>query len=92
MTWAFKVMLLSIGQMTWALQKILGASFSDLRNLVRLEFGALGFFSAILGVSLSSAASFLLSHFILTEFGALSSYTQFAALGTNLTEESNQQL
>ena len=46
------------------LQKILGASFSDLRNLVRLEFGALGFFSAILGVSLSSAASFLLSHFI----------------------------
>ncbi len=46
------------------LQKILGASFSDLKNLVRLEFGALGFFSAGLGVSLSSGASFVLSHYI----------------------------
>jgi putative ABC transport system permease protein len=46
------------------LQKILGASFTDLRNIVRLEFGALGFFSAFLGVSLSSAASFFLSQFI----------------------------
>jgi putative ABC transport system permease protein len=46
------------------LQKILGASFSDLKNLVRLEFGALGFFSAVLGVSLSSGASFVLSHYI----------------------------
>ena len=46
------------------LQKILGASFSDLKNLVRLEFGALGFFSAILGVSLSTGASLVLSHYI----------------------------
>jgi putative ABC transport system permease protein len=46
------------------LQKILGASFTDLKNLVRLEFGALGFFSAVLGVTLSSGASFVLSHYI----------------------------
>ena len=46
------------------LQKILGASFSDLRNLVRLEFGALGFFSSVLGVFLSSVASYILSQFI----------------------------
>lgn len=46
------------------LQKILGASFSDLKNLVRLEFGALGFFSAVLGTSLSAGTSYFLSHFI----------------------------
>ena len=46
------------------LQKILGASFKDLRNLVRLEFGALGFFASLLGVALSSGASYLLSQHI----------------------------
>ena len=46
------------------LQKILGASFSDLKNLVRLEFGALGLFSAVLGIALSSGSSFVLSHYI----------------------------
>ena len=46
------------------LQKILGASFTDLRNLVRLEFGALGFFASLLGVALSSVASYLLSQHI----------------------------
>ena len=46
------------------LQKILGASFTDLRNLVRLEFGALGFFASLLGVALSSGASYLLSQHI----------------------------
>lgn len=46
------------------LQKILGASFSDLRNIVRLEFGTLGFFSSVLGVSLSLGASFFLSQYI----------------------------
>ena len=46
------------------LQKILGASFSDLRNLVRIEFGSLGFLAAVIGVSLSSGASFVISHYI----------------------------
>ena len=46
------------------LQKILGASFKDLRNLVRIEFGTLGFFAALLGVALSSGASYLLSQHI----------------------------
>lgn len=46
------------------LQKILGASFSDLRNLVRLEFGALGLFAGLLGVLLSSISSYFLSQHI----------------------------
>ena len=43
------------------LQKILGASFADLRNMVRLEFGTLGLFSSLLGISLSLISSFLIS-------------------------------
>ena len=36
------------------LMKVLGASFKDLRNQVRFEFGLLCFCASILGVSLST--------------------------------------
>ena len=45
------------------LRKSLAGSFTDLRNLVRLEFGALGF-SHLCSVALSSGASYLLSQHI----------------------------
>ena len=46
------------------LLKILGASFSDLRNQVRIEFGLLGLCASILGVSLSAMVSFILAEYI----------------------------
>ena len=44
--------------------KILGASFKDLNNIVRLEFGLLGLLASVLGVGLSSLVSFILAEFI----------------------------
>ena len=46
------------------LMKILGASFKDLNNIVRLEFGLLGLLASVLGVGLSSLVSFILAEFI----------------------------
>ena len=46
------------------LMKILGASFKDLNNIVRLEFGLLGLLASMLGVGLSSLVSFILAEFI----------------------------
>jgi len=46
------------------LQKVLGASFSDLRNQVRLEFGMLGLTASIVGTSLSALVSYVFSEII----------------------------
>jgi putative ABC transport system permease protein len=46
------------------LQKVLGASFSDLRNQVRLEFGMLGLAASIAGASLSVLVSYVFSEII----------------------------
>jgi putative ABC transport system permease protein len=46
------------------LLKILGASFKDLKNQVRIEFALLGFCSSLVGVLLSSLFSFILAEYI----------------------------
>jgi putative ABC transport system permease protein len=46
------------------LQKVLGVSFSDLRNQVRLEFGMLGLAASIVGTSLSALVSYVFSEII----------------------------
>ncbi|MBT3637124.1 MAG: FtsX-like permease family protein [Opitutae bacterium] len=46
------------------LLKVLGASFSDLRNQVRLEFGMLGLAASIAGASLSALISYVFSEII----------------------------
>ena len=46
------------------LQKVLGASFSDLRNQVRLEFGMLGLFASLIGASLSALVSYVFAEVI----------------------------
>jgi putative ABC transport system permease protein len=46
------------------LLKILGANFSDVKRIVEIEFGILGFFAAFSGVSLSLAMSYGISWFI----------------------------
>ena len=46
------------------LQKILGASLSDLRNQVRLEFGMLGLFASLIGASLSALVSYVFAEVI----------------------------
>lgn len=46
------------------LLKILGANFKDVKNIVEIEFGILGFFAALAGVSLSLAMSYGLSYFV----------------------------
>ena len=53
------------------LMKVLGASFKDLRNQVRFEFGLLGFCASILGVSLSTLVSFVLSKYIFDKVWSL---------------------
>jgi putative ABC transport system permease protein len=46
------------------LLKILGASFGDVKSIVQIEFGILGFFAALTGVLLSLIMSWSLSWFI----------------------------
>lgn len=46
------------------LLKILGANFNDVKHIVEIEFGILGFFAALAGVSLSLAMSWAISYFI----------------------------
>jgi len=46
------------------LLKILGANFSDVKHIVEIEFGILGFFAALAGVSLSMGMSYAISYFI----------------------------
>jgi putative ABC transport system permease protein len=46
------------------LQKVLGASFSDLRNQVRVEFGLLGLFASLIGASLSALVSYVFAEII----------------------------
>ena len=46
------------------LLKILGANFSDVKHIVEIEFGILGLFAAISGVSLSLIMSYSISFFI----------------------------
>ncbi|MES2606635.1 MAG: FtsX-like permease family protein, partial [Pseudomonadota bacterium] len=46
------------------LLKILGASFGDVKSIVQLEFGILGFFAAFTGVGLSLAMSYSISYFV----------------------------
>ena len=52
-----------VRQQRWEINllKILGASFQDLRQLVRLEFGLLALSASTLGVVLSLATSYLLA-------------------------------
>ena len=46
------------------LLKVLGASFGDLRNQVRLEFGMLGLAASIAGASLSTFVSYVFAEII----------------------------
>jgi putative ABC transport system permease protein len=46
------------------LLKILGANFRDVKSIVQIEFGILGFFAASTGVLLSLAMSYSLSWFV----------------------------
>ncbi|MDT8399342.1 MAG: FtsX-like permease family protein [Pseudomonadales bacterium] len=46
------------------LLKILGASFGDVKSIVQIEFGILGFFAALAGVTMSLAMSYGISYFI----------------------------
>ncbi len=44
------------------LLKILGANFGDVKSIVQIEFGILGFFAAITGVVLSLLMSYSISY------------------------------
>jgi putative ABC transport system permease protein len=46
------------------LLKILGANFGDVKSIVQIEFGILGFFAAVTGVVLSLLMSYSISYFI----------------------------
>jgi putative ABC transport system permease protein len=46
------------------LLKILGANFKDVKSIVQIEFGILGFFAAVTGVVLSLLMSYSISYFI----------------------------
>ncbi len=46
------------------LLKILGANFNDVKSIVQIEFGILGFFAAVTGVVLSLLMSYSISYFI----------------------------
>ncbi len=61
------------------LLKILGANFKDVKNIVQIEFGILGFFAAFVGVSLSLLISYAISWFVFDSIWQLSwSITAFS--------------
>ncbi|MBT6042359.1 MAG: hypothetical protein HOH14_02565 [Gammaproteobacteria bacterium] len=57
------------------LLKILGANFSDVKRIVEIEFGILGFFAALSGVSLSLGMSYAISFFIFDGLWSFSPWT-----------------
>ncbi len=57
------------------LLKILGANFQDVKSMVQIEFGILGFFAALTGVVLSLAMSWSLSWFIFDKLWLFSAGT-----------------
>lgn len=54
------------------LLKILGANFNDVKNMIQIEFGILGFFAAFVGVSMSLLISYAISWFIFDSIWELS--------------------
>ena len=54
------------------LLKILGANFKDVRSIIQIEFGILGFFAALVGVSMSLILSYAISWFIFDSIWELS--------------------
>ncbi|MGA0936127.1 MAG: ABC transporter permease [Pseudohongiellaceae bacterium] len=63
------------------LLKILGANFADVKHIVEIEFGILGFFAGFAGVALSLAMSYGISYFI---FDGLWSFSPWITLFTIL--------
>ena len=62
------------------LLKILGANFSDVKSIVQIEFGILGFFAALSGVVLSLAMSWSLSWFIFDNLWSFSAGVTVASV------------
>jgi len=54
------------------LLKILGANFKDVKRMIQIEFGILGFFAAFIGVSMSLLISYAISWFIFDSIWDLS--------------------
>ncbi len=54
------------------LLKILGANFADVRSIIQIEFGILGFFAAFTGVAMSLLMSFGISYFVFDSIWRLS--------------------
>ena len=54
------------------LLKILGANFKDVKSIIQIEFGILGFFAALVGVSMSLLLSYGISWFIFDSIWELS--------------------
>ncbi len=46
------------------LLKILGANFSDVKNMIQIEFGILGFFAAFAGIAISLLMSYAIAWFV----------------------------
>lgn len=54
------------------LLKILGANFADVKSMIQIEFGILGFFAAFVGVSMSLLISYAISWFVFDSIWELS--------------------
>ncbi len=54
------------------LLKILGANFRDVKSMIQIEFGILGFFAALVGVSMSLLISYAISWFVFDSIWQLS--------------------
>ncbi|MES2605745.1 MAG: FtsX-like permease family protein, partial [Pseudomonadota bacterium] len=67
------------------LLKILGANFGDVKSIVQIEFGILGFFAAITGVVLSLLMSYSISYFIFDSLWRFSAgVTMFSIIAITL--------
>ncbi|MGK5091063.1 FtsX-like permease family protein [Deltaproteobacteria bacterium TL4] len=63
------------------LMKVLGANFKDIRSVIKLEFGILGFFAALFGVGLSIIAAWTISLLIFERLWDFTPWTNLLSIG-----------
>jgi putative ABC transport system permease protein len=62
------------------LLKILGANFSDVKSMIQIEFGILGFFAAFAGIAISLLMSYAIAWFVFDSIWQLASGSTFFSI------------
>ncbi len=80
----FSIARYEVQQRFWEINllKVLGARFQDIRTIIQIEFGILGFFAALFGVALSVILSFTISYIIFESIWNFSWYMMIISIAS----------